>query len=106
MTEERRQELEQKLDAARAANDPAQIDAVKRTIDREVLECTARTAMRVKIIVKKVEDIDAKVDTIAAKLDTATAKKEGAVWMLKAMKYLATFLGGAGLVKLLAALPT
>ena len=106
MTEERRQVLEQEREAAAAAHDEARLAAIERTIAREMLECQAHMGTRVKEILKVVEELATKVDAIGDKLNTATAKKEGAVWMLKAMKYLATFLGGAGLVKLLAALPT
>lgn len=61
MKETRRLELEQMLDAAYATGDMKHVEAVRRTIDRENLECTAHTAERVKRIEADVLEIKAKV---------------------------------------------
>lgn len=61
MKESRRIELEQMLDEAFAEGDERKISAVRRTIDRENLECTAHTAERVKRIEADVIEIKAKV---------------------------------------------
>lgn len=61
MLEKRRLELEQMLDNAYATGDAKRVEAVRRTIDRENLECTAHTAERVKRIEKDVTEIKAKV---------------------------------------------
>lgn len=61
MLEKRRLELEQMLDAAYATGDMKRVEAVRRTIDRENLECTAHTAERVKRIEADVADIKSKI---------------------------------------------
>ena len=61
MLEKRRLELEQMLDNAYATGDAKRVEAVRRTIDRENLECTAHTAERVKRIEKDVTEIKSKV---------------------------------------------
>lgn len=61
MQEKRRLELEQMLDDAYATGDARRIESVRRTIDRENLECTAHTAERVKRIEADVTEIKAKV---------------------------------------------
>ena len=48
MVEERRRELEEKLNMAEASGDAAAIAAVKKTMEREYRECTAHTADRLK----------------------------------------------------------
>lgn len=63
MKELRRIELEQMLDAALESGDAKRIRAVRRTIDRENLECTAHTAERVKRIEATVEEISKKLGT-------------------------------------------
>lgn len=48
MTEARRLELEEKLNVAEAIGDPAQIAAIKKTIEQEYRICTSHTADRLK----------------------------------------------------------
>jgi len=55
MEETRRLELDRMLDEAIAAQDGARIKAIRRTMEREMLECTAHTATRIKKIEAKVD---------------------------------------------------
>jgi hypothetical protein len=48
MTEERRLELEEKLNMAEASGDEAKISAVKKTMEQEYRLCTSHTADRLK----------------------------------------------------------
>lgn len=57
MTEERRLELEEKLNEAEARGDVAGVAAVKMTMDREYRECTSHTADRLKRVEKTVNQI-------------------------------------------------
>ncbi len=57
MTEERRLELEEKLNIAEASGDPKQVEAVKKTMDQEYRLCTSHTADRLKRVEKTVIEI-------------------------------------------------
>jgi hypothetical protein len=57
MTEERRLELEEKLNMAEASGDAAAIAAVKKTMEHEYRECTSHTADRLKRVEKTVNEI-------------------------------------------------
>lgn len=57
MTEERRVQLEEKLNLAEASGDPAQIAAVKKTIEQEYRLCTSHTADRLKRVETTVNEI-------------------------------------------------
>lgn len=57
MTEERRLELEEKLNSAEASGDAAAIAAVKLTMEREYRECTSHTAGRLKRVEATVNEI-------------------------------------------------
>ena len=57
MTEERRLELEEKLNMAEASGDEAQIAAVKKTMEQEYRLCTSHTADRLKRVEKTVNAI-------------------------------------------------
>ena len=59
MTEERRLQLEEKLNIAEASGDPAAIAAVKTTMEREYRECTSHTADRLKRVENTVNEIKA-----------------------------------------------
>lgn len=59
MTEERRLELEEKLNMAEASGDPAKVDAVKKTIAQEYRLCTSHTADRLKRVETTVNEIKA-----------------------------------------------
>ena len=57
MTEERRVALEEKLNLAEASGDPAQIVAVKKTMEQEYRLCTSHTAARLKRVETTVNEI-------------------------------------------------
>ena len=57
MTDERRRELEEKLNLAEASGDPKQVEAVKKTMDQEYRLCTSHTADRLKRVEKTVNEI-------------------------------------------------
>ena len=57
MTEERRVQLEEKLNLAEASGDPAQIAAVRKTIEQEYRLCTSHTADRLKRVETTVNEI-------------------------------------------------
>lgn len=57
MTEERRLQLEEKLNMAEANGDAAAIAAVKKTMEHEYRECTSHTADRLKRVEKTVNEI-------------------------------------------------
>lgn len=57
MTETRRLELEEKLNIAEASGDPAQIAAIKKTIEQEYRICTSHTADRLKRVESTVNEI-------------------------------------------------
>ena len=59
MTEERRLELEEKLNLAEAEGDPNKIEAVKKTMEQEYRICTSHTADRLKRVEKTVNEIKA-----------------------------------------------
>lgn len=74
MEEARRLELDRMLDEAIAAQDGARIKAIRRTMEREVLECTAHTATRIKKIEAKMDTVDGKMDEVGGKLDRVCEK--------------------------------
>ena len=57
MTEERRLELEEKLNMAEASGNPAKVEAVKKTIAQEYRLCTSHTAARLKRVEATVNEI-------------------------------------------------
>ena len=57
MTEERRLQLEEKLNTAEAHGDEAEIAAVKKTMDQEYRLCTSHTAERLKRVEATVNEI-------------------------------------------------
>lgn len=59
MTEERRLQLEEKLNNAEAHGDEAEIAAVKKTMEHEYRECTSHTAARLKRVEDTVNEIKA-----------------------------------------------
>ena len=59
MTEERRLELEEKLNMAEASSDEAMIAAVKKTMEQEYRLCTSHTAARLKRVETTVNEIKA-----------------------------------------------
>lgn len=99
MKELRRIELEQMLDAAEASGDAKQIRAVRRTIDRENLECTAHTAERVKRVEADVLEIKSIVSKISLSLDAAKNKVQGAKMLWDVLKVIVGAGGGAFLLK-------
>lgn len=65
MTEQLRQELEDRLTEAEASGDQNLINQARRAIDHHTLECQAHTADRIKLIKKDVADIKATVERIS-----------------------------------------
>ena len=59
MTEDRRVQLEEKLNLAEASGDPAQIAAVRKTMEQEYRLCTSHTADRLKRVEATVNQIKA-----------------------------------------------
>ena len=59
MTEERRLQLEEKLNTAEAHGDEAEIAAVKKTMEQEYRLCTSHTADRLKRVEATVNEIKA-----------------------------------------------
>ena len=102
MLDSRRLELQAQMDAAYAANDTAQIEALRRTIDRETLECTAHTAERLKRVEKDVCEIKGTVGEIRDELAARKHKMHGARILWDALKLVAASGGGAVVLKLLA----
>ena len=103
MLESRRLELQAQMDAAVASGDTARIDALRRTIDRETLECTAHTAERLKRVEKDVGEIKTTVIKISNNITAYENRVEGAKWLWKVLGVVASAGGGAVILKLLTA---
>ena len=103
MLETRRLELQSQMDAAIAANDAQRIEALRRTIDRETLECTAHTAERVKHVERDVAEIKTMVLEIKDSMTAHKHRFEGAKLIWDVLKIAAASGGGAVILKLLAA---
>ena len=101
MQEARRLELQAQMDAAFARNDVAEIESIRRTIDRETLECTAHTAERLKRVETDVGEIRRGVGEINARLSVSKNRREGAKFVLELLRLLAYTGGGAALLKFL-----
>lgn len=112
MKESRRLELQAQLDQAVSNNDTASADAIRHTIDRETLECTAHTAERLKRVELDVSEIKETVFDIKDELrDMKAASKttdahdkgvqEGAHWVIEILKLIVSAGGGAALIKFL-----
>lgn len=101
MLEERRLELQRQMDAAHAANDAAQIEALRRTIDRETLECTAHTAERLKRVEANVGDIKTVTYELRNEFRAWKHRAEGAKWLWRVLGAGVAAGGGAALLKLL-----
>lgn len=101
MEEARRLELDQQLDDAIASGDGARIKAVRRTMEREMLECTAHTASRIKEIREEVGALTVKVDTLCDEWSAVKNRIEGGRVLWSVLKTLTALGGGAALMKLL-----
>ncbi|MGM9863775.1 MAG: hypothetical protein ACI305_05905 [Lepagella sp.] len=112
MKESRRLDLQAKLDQAVAAGDIRAAEAIRATIDRETLECTAHTAERLKRVEIDVSAIKETVFDIkdelrdmksASNTDKAHTEgvKDGAHWVLELLKLIISAGGGAALIKFL-----
>ena len=99
MTEIRRLELQAQLDRALGDDNDAQAEAIRHTIDRETLECTAHTAERLKRVEKDVTDIKMTVDAIHAEIGSARDRLTGARYLWDFLKLVATAGGGAIILK-------
>jgi protein subunit release factor A len=117
MTEERRQELEEKLNKAEAHGDEAEISAIRKTMNQEYRLCTAHTAERMKRIEKTVNAIEQglipaemftsmqsaissisqSVAALKADIEKWKNKAEGAKMLWKILGYIAAA-GGSGAV--------
>lgn len=125
MTEERRLELEEKLNIAEAHGNQAEIEAVKKTMDQEYRLCTSHTATRLKRVEQTVNQIKAglipttmftdlktgleKVSQTVVELKTEVEgwknQVHGAKVLWKFLRYIVAMGGGAALMKLLGNLP-
>lgn len=121
MTEERRLQLEEKLNIAEARNDPAEIAAVKKTMEQEYRVCTSHTAERLKRVETTVNEIKAglipacmfeelkngqkqlteTVSSIKTELDSWKNKASGAKMLWTILRYVAAAGGGGLLIKVL-----
>ena len=121
MTEERRLQLEEKLNLAEASGDPAKIAAVKKTMEQEYRVCTSHTAERLKRVEKTVNEIknglipaemfgELKSGLKELSLTVSELKKEMEAWKNRAkgaktlwqiLAYIAAAGGGGIIVKLL-----
>lgn len=121
MTEERRQELEEKLNKAEAHGDEAEISAIRKTMNQEYRLCTAHTAERMKRIEKTVNSIEQglipadmftnmqsaitsisqSVAALKADIEKWKNKAEGAKMLWKILGYIAAAGGSGAVVKFL-----
>lgn len=101
MTEERRRELDDELDAAIASGDAPKIKQVRRKMEREMLECTAHTTARIKRMEQTLNETNASVADLRDDWTELKARFCGGLTALRIIKYLAASLGGAGLLELL-----
>ena len=130
MTEQLRQELEDRLDKAEQSGDQKLINEARRAIDHHTLECQAHTADRVKriesdvieigrdvktirssieVIDKKCEEAKATAEGTKAEFETYKATAKGAATGVKGLwevlKWIVAAGGGAALLKLLGGHP-
>ena len=121
MTEDRRRELEEKLNNAEAHGDEAEISAIRKTMDHEYRLCTAHTAERMKRIEKTVNSIEQglipadmftnmqnaitsisqSVAALKADIEKWKNKAEGAKMLWKILGYIAAAGGSGAVVKFL-----
>lgn len=104
MKESRRLELQAQLDHAVSTKDSEAADAIRHTIDRETLECTAHTAERLKRVEANVSEIKENVLEIRDEVKTWKARVDGAKMLWGFLKYVAAIGGGAGGALILRAL--
>ena len=121
MTEERRLVLEEKLNHAEASGDPAEIAAVKRTMEQEYRLCTSHTADRLKRVentvyeIKKgliphqlfediqsgLKDLNTSVGDLKSEVEGWKHKVQGAKMLWQILGYIAAAGGGGVLLNLL-----
>ena len=126
MTDQLRQELEDRLDKAEQSGDQTRINEARRAIDHHTLECQAHTADRIKRIEKDVIEIGQDVKQIKASYEKLDQKCEeakqvsmetreelngykaqfkgastGIKGLWEVLKWVVAVGGGAGLIKLL-----
>ena len=117
MKEERRLELEEKLNLAEAHGDSAEIEAIKRTIAQEYRLCTSHTAERLKRVEATVfrieeglipatlfEELKEQIATVSQSVNSLSQEVEkwkncakGAKMLWHVLGYLAAS-GGTGLI--------
>lgn len=123
MTEQRRLELEEKLNIAEAKGDAAAIAAIKKTMDQEYRICTSHTADRLKRVETTVNEIKAglipanmfeelkdglaglskTVEGLKSEMEAWKHKAHGAKMLWTVLGYIVAAGGSGILVKLLAA---
>lgn len=123
MTDERRRELEEKLNMAEAKGDPAEIAAVKKTMEQEYRLCTSHTAdrlKRVEAMVKEIKDglipaqmfseiqsslaqVTKSVSMLQREIESWKSRAHGAKMLWRILRYVIAAGGGGLLIKLLSA---
>lgn len=123
MTEERRLQLEEKLNEAEATGDSAKITAVKKTMEQEYRVCTSHTAERLKRVEATVnqikdglipanmfddmkqglEQLSVTVTSIKTEMDGWKNQMKGAKSLWTLLRYLVAAGGGGLLIKFLSA---
>ena len=104
MKESRRLELQAQLDQAVSNNDTALADAIRHTIDRETLECTAERLKRVETDVSEIKEMVFEIkDELREVRSRAKGIKDGATWMYDLLRIAVSVGGGAAVLKILGA---
>lgn len=121
MTEERRAELEEKLNMAEASGDPAQVAAIKKTMEQEYRLCTSHTASRLKRVENTVnqiknglipanmfsemkegmENLNTSVGQMRSELENWKQRAKGAKMLWNILGYIAAAGGSGYIVKML-----
>lgn len=126
MTDQLRQELEDRLEKAEKSGDQTRINEARRAIDHHTLECQAHTADRIKKIEKDVSSIKGTVEKVCEmqenlekkhnktssevyatkdELKSLKDKAAGAKGLWEVLKWVVAVGGGGAIVKLLANSP-
>lgn len=130
MTDQLRQELEDRLEKAEASGDQTRINEARRAIDHHSLECQAHTADRIKkierdvssikVTVEKVSEMQIRLeekhnktssevyatkDELKSFKDKAAGAKAGMKGLWEVLKWVAAVGGGGAIVKILSNSP-
>ena len=121
MTEQRRIELEEKLNLAEATGDPKKVEAVKKTMEQEYRVCTSHTAERLKRVEetvieikkglipadmfgnmqKEMAEVKQVVSSLRAEIEKWKNQMKGMKWLWNVLSVIAASGGGALILKLL-----